>query len=100
MPYAARALLRLRFLLGRIFRLETPRPEQKSASYVGVLNEADRVSSLVPRRSKDGFFDVVYVFENELLLEVINATLHAFSSQTITRTSAANRLYFATFANY
>src|SRR5258708_7534686 len=47
-PYAVEALLQLRFLLGRIFRLDTARPEQKSASYVRLLNEADRAGSLVP----------------------------------------------------
>ncbi len=60
-PYATKALLRLRFLLGRIFRLDTPRPGEKSASYIRLLNEADRVGSLVPPGSKDGFFDVVLV---------------------------------------
>ena len=42
-PYATKALLQLRFLLGRIFRLDTPSPGQKSASYIRLLNEADRV---------------------------------------------------------
>ena len=31
-PYAAKALLQVRFLLGRVFRLDTARPEQKSDS--------------------------------------------------------------------
>src|SRR5260370_28599358 len=51
-PYATRALLKLRFLLGRIFRLDTPRPVEKSASYIRLLNEADRVGSLVPPGSR------------------------------------------------
>lgn len=96
-PYAAKALLQLRFLLGRIFRLDTPRPGDKSASYVRLLNEADRAGSLVPPGSKHGFFDVVYLFQNEMLYEVINATVHAFSAQTLTRTSAGYRLYWAIY---
>jgi Protein of unknown function (DUF2867) len=96
-PYAAKALLQLRFFLGRIFRLDTPRPGQKSASYVRLLNEADRAGSIVPPGSKDGYFDVVYVFENETLLELINATVHAFLAQTLTRTSAGYRLYWAIY---
>ena len=28
----------------------------------------------------------MYVFENELLFEIIDATVHAFSAQTLTRT--------------
>jgi hypothetical protein len=96
-PYATKALLQLRFLLGRIFRLDTPKPGEKSASYIRLLNKADRVGSLVPPGSKDGFFDVIYVFQNEMLLEIINATVHAFSAQTLTRTSAGYRLYWAIY---
>jgi hypothetical protein len=96
-PYATKALLQLRFLLGRVFRLDTPRPGEKAASYVSLLNEADRVASQVPPGSKDGIFDVVYVFQNEMLLEIINATVHAFSAQTLTRTSAGYRLYWAIY---
>lgn len=96
-PYAARALLQLRFFLGRIFRLDTPTPQDKSASYVKLLTEADRASSIVPPGSKDGYFDVVYVFQNEVLLEIINATVHAFLAQTLTRTAAGYRLYWAIY---
>jgi hypothetical protein len=97
LPYAAKTLLRLRFLLGRVFRLDAARPWQRPASYIKRLTEADRVASLVPPGSKDGFFDVVYVFQNELLFEVINATVHAFSAQTLTRTSSGYRLYWAIY---
>src|SRR5713226_8752732 len=44
LPCATKALLQLRFLLGRIFLLDTPRHGQKSTSYIRLLNEADRVS--------------------------------------------------------
>jgi hypothetical protein len=96
-PYAANALLRFRFFLGRIFRLDSPRPQDKSASYVRLLTEADRAGSIVPPGSKDGYFDVVYVFQNEMLLEIINATVHAFWAQTLARTSAGYRLYWAIY---
>ncbi len=94
---AAKALLQLRFLLGRVFSLDTPTPQQKSASYTRLLNEADRAGSLVPPGSKDGFFDVVYVFQNEMLLEITNATVHTFSAQTLTQTSSGYRLYWAIY---
>ena len=96
-PSAANALLRLRFFLGRIFRLDTPKPGRKSASYIRLLDEADRVGSIVPPGSKDGPFDVVYAFQNEMLLELINATVHAFWAQTLARTSAGYRLYWAIY---
>jgi uncharacterized protein DUF2867 len=96
-PSAANALLQLRFFLGRIFRLDTPKPGQNSASYFRLLDEADRVGSIVPPGSKDGPFDVVYAFQNEILLEIINATVHAFWAQTLARTSAGYRLYWAIY---
>ena len=96
-PYAAKTLLQVRFLLGRIFRLDVERPGQKSGSYIKLLTEADRVASLLPPASKDGPFDVVYVFPNETLSEIINATVHAFLAQTLTRTSTGYRLYWAIY---
>jgi uncharacterized protein DUF2867 len=96
-PSAANALLQLRFFLGRVFRLDTPKSAAKSASYIRLLDEADRVGSIVPPGSKDGLFDVVYVFQNEILLELINATVHAFWAQTLTRTSTGYRLYWAIY---
>jgi Protein of unknown function (DUF2867) len=96
-PYAAKALLQIRFFLGRVFRLDAERPGQKSGSYIKLLTEADRVASLVPPGSKDGPFDVVYVFPNETLSEIINATVHAFLAQTLTRTSTGYRLYWAIY---
>jgi Protein of unknown function (DUF2867) len=96
-PYAAKALLQIRFFLGRLFRLDEERPGQKSGSYIKLLTEADRVASLVPPGSKDGPFDVVYVFPNETLSEIINATVHAFLAQTLTRTSTGYRLYWAIY---
>jgi hypothetical protein len=96
-PSAADALLRLRFFLGRIFRLDSPKPGQKSASYVRLLDEADRAGSIVPPGSKDDPFEVVYAFQNEMLLELINATVHAFWAQTLARTSSGYRLYWAIY---
>ena len=96
-PYAAKALLQIRFFLGRVFRLDKERPGQKSGSYIKLLTEADRIASLVAPGSKDGPFDVVYVFPNETLSEIINATVHAFLAQTLTRTSTGYRLYWAIY---
>src|SRR5258708_39385502 len=62
-----------------------------------MLREADRVESLVPQGSKDGPFDIMYVFPNEMLSELINATVHAFLAQTLTRTSTGYRLYWAIY---
>ncbi len=96
-PFAAKALLEIRFFLGRVFRLDSATPAQKSGSYITMLTETDRVASLVPPGSKDGPFDIMYLFPNEMLSELINATVHAFLAQTLTRTSTGYRLYWAIY---
>jgi len=96
-PSTTKALLGLRIVLGRIFRLDAQTSAQKLASYIRFLPQDDRERSLVPPGSKESFFDVVYSFENEMLLEVVNATVHAFSSQALTRALGGYRLYWAIY---
>ena len=96
-PNATRVLLGLRLALGFIFRLDAPTSARKSASYVRFLPGDERDRSLVPPGSKEGLFDVVYSFENEVLLEVINATVHAFLAQALARAPGGYRLYWAIY---
>jgi len=96
-PTGTKFLLGLRLLMGRIFRLDAQTSARKLASYVRFLPENDRGRSLVPPGSKEAFFDVVYSFENETLLEVVNATVHAFSSQALARALGGYRLYWAIY---
>jgi len=96
-PKTTKALLGLRIVLGRIFRLDAQTSAQKAASYVRFLPQEDRDRSLVPPGSKESFFDVVYCFENEMLLEAVNATVHAFWVQALTRAFGGYRLYWAVY---
>jgi hypothetical protein len=77
-----------------IFRLDTPRPGRRSAPILGGLNEADRVGSLVPPGSKDGFFDAIYVFQNERLFDSLTQPSMRSRHKTLTRTSAGYKLYW------
>jgi len=61
------------------------------------LAAEDRAKSLVPAGTRDGFFRVVYRFENEILLEVVNRTVHAASLSALRRTSEGYRFYFAIY---
>src|SRR5271163_2826510 len=70
LPPAARALFRLRFFLGRIFRLEAEPEDALAASFGSRLTTEDRARSLIVPGTPDGMFRVVYRFENEQLLEV------------------------------
>ena len=95
-PLTTKALLGLRFAIGRIFGLDTSTNARKSASYVKFLSEVDR-SGLRVLPAKSTFFDVLYRFENEVLLEVINATVHAFWAQALAQISSGYRLYWAIY---
>jgi hypothetical protein len=96
-PKTTKALLGLRIVLGRIFRLDAQTSAQKTASYIRFLSQEDRDRSLVPPGSKESFFNVVYCFENEMLLEAVNATVHAFWVQALTRAFGGYRLYWAIY---
>jgi hypothetical protein len=96
-PNTTKALLGLRFALGRIFRLDAQTAAWKLASYVKFLPQDDRDRSLVIPGSKESFFDVVYSFENEMLLEVVNTTVHAFWAQALTQVFDGYRLYWAIY---
>jgi len=96
-PKATGSLLGLRFAIGRVFRWDAPGSAQKIDSHVRFLAQADRDRSLIPPGSKDSLFDVVYCFENEILLEVMNATVHAFLAQTLAPLSGGYRLYWAVY---
>jgi Protein of unknown function (DUF2867) len=97
LPPVARALFRLRFLLGRIFRLEAEPKDALATSFAGRLTAEDRVRSLVTPGTREGMFRVVYRFDNEQLLEMQNRTVHAAALSVLTETSDSYRFYFAVY---
>ena len=52
-------------------------------TFITRLTTADRSTSLVPAGTRDGLFRVVYRFENEQLLELMNRTAHAAALSTL-----------------
>jgi hypothetical protein len=58
------------------------------------LTDADRSRSLAPaglREGSNGLFRVVYRFENEKLLELINRTVHAAALSALVETANSYR---------
>jgi hypothetical protein len=92
-----RALFRLRFFLGRIFRLEAVPANAGSTSFVARLTPEDRARSSVEAGTPNGPFRVVYRFENELLLELQNRTAHAAAVSALAGTADGYRYYFAVY---
>ena len=76
--FAIRGLFALRFALGRAFGWDDKRHDPPDLSYVHRLAEADRSKSRVPPGTREGPFRVLYVFDDEALSELRNATVHAF----------------------
>jgi hypothetical protein len=97
LPPVARALIRLRLFLGRIFRLETEPKDALAASFGSRLTAEDRACSLVVSGTPEGLFRVVYRFENEQLLEIQNRTVHAAALSALARKADSYRFYFAVY---
>ena len=78
----ALALIELRFVLGRLFALDTDRslaiPGQRENRVRARLDDADRARDLGVLPDKvGGAFEPVYAFPEEALLEIANKTIHA-----------------------
>ena len=61
------------------------------------LTTADLSKSLAPPGTRQGLFRIVYRFENEQLLELINRTAHAGALSALVETDRAYRFYFAVY---
>ncbi len=97
LPPAARALIRLRLFLGRIFRLEAEPKDALTASFGGRLTPEDRARSFVVPGTPEGLFRVVYRFDNEQLLEIQNRTVHAAALSALVKRANCYRFYFAVY---
>lgn len=92
-----RALLNIRLFIGR--RLGWDREPAATAweTFATRLTTADRLQSLAPAGTRQGPFRMVYRFENEQLLELINRTAHAAALSALVETGNAYRYYFAVY---
>src|ERR1700736_1599393 len=97
LPPVARALIRLRLFLGRIFRLEAEPKNALAASFGSRLTPEDRARSFVVSGTPEALFRVVYRFENEQLLEIQNRTVHAAALSALAERADSYRFYFAVY---
>ena len=94
---AVRGLFALRSALGRVFGWDDERHDLPSMSYVHRLAEADRSQSQVPPGTREGPFRVLYVWGQEALSELRNATVHAFLALALTPNPEGYTLYLAIY---
>jgi len=91
-----RALLSIRFFFGRLLAWDRE-PLATAESFATRLTIADRSKSLSPAGAQEGLFRVVYRFENEQLLEVINRTVHGAALSALVDVGNAYRFYFGVY---
>jgi len=92
-----RMLLEIRFFVGRLFGWDRESAGSARESFATRLTTTDHSRSLVPPGTRDGLFRVVYRFENEQLLELINRTAHAAALSALIETPNAYRFYFGVY---
>jgi hypothetical protein len=92
----ARILLGIRLFAGRIFRWDRG-PTGPSQTFATHLTGPDRSKSLVEAGTAEGLFRLVYRFENEQLVELINQTVHAGALSTLVETATAYHFYLAVY---
>jgi Protein of unknown function (DUF2867) len=90
-----RMLLDIRFFVGRFFGWD--REPAATATFATRLTDTDRSRSLVGAGTRNGFFRVVYRFENEQLIELINRTAHAAALSVLVETPTAYRFYLGVY---
>jgi hypothetical protein len=97
LPIAARALFQLRFSIGRLLGWDREPGASAGQSFATRLTAADRAQSRVSPGTREGLFRVLYRFENELLLEAINRTVHGAALTALVEGGNHYRLYFAVY---
>ena len=94
-----RVLLEIRFFVGRFFGWDREPPATAWKSLATRLTDTDRSRSLTAAGTQDGFFRVVYRFENEQLVELINRTAHAAALSALVETATVYRFYLGVYVH-
>jgi Protein of unknown function (DUF2867) len=92
-----RVLLSIRLFVGRLLGWDREPDATARETFATRLATADLSKSLAPAGTCEGLFRIVYRFENEQLLEVINPTAHAAVLSTLLETANAYRFYFGVY---
>lgn len=94
---SVRALLGIRFFVGRLLGWDRERDATPRETFAARLTAADRARSLAPPGGREGLFRMVYRFENEQLLEIRNRTAHAAAVSALVEGGTAYRFYFGVY---
>src|SRR5262249_20881352 len=92
-----RALLNIRLFVGRLLKWDREPDAAVRETFTTRLTSTDRSKSLALAGTREGPFRMVYRFENEQLLELINRTAHAAALSALVETAHAYRFYFGVY---
>jgi Protein of unknown function (DUF2867) len=92
-----RALLSIRLCIGWLLGWDREPTPTTWESFAKRLTTADHSKSLAVAGTREGLFRVVYRFENEQLLEVINRTAHAAALSALVEMANTYRFYFGVY---
>ena len=92
-----RTLLDIRFFVGRFFSWDHEPAPTAWKTFATRLTDTDHLRSLAAAGTRDGFFRVVYRFENEQLVELINRTVHAAALSALVETATGYRFYLGIY---
>jgi hypothetical protein len=92
-----RTLLNIRLFVGRFFDWDREPAASAAKSFATRLTDTDHSRSLAAAGTRDGFFRVVYRFENEQLVELINRTVHAAALCTLVETATVYRFHLGVY---
>lgn len=93
----AKGLFWLRGLIGRILGWDDVPELVESTSFLPRLSPEDRARSLIIPGTPAGISRILYQFQDEMLGEIINRTVHCFWLMATERTSQGYALYFAVY---
>ena len=92
-----RALLKVRFVVGRCLGWDADSDSTVQETFACRLTAADVSRSLAPAGTRQGPFRIVYRFRDEQLLEVINRTAHAAALSALIEMPDTYHFYFAVY---
>ena len=92
-----RALLGIRFFVGRVLGWDGKPGAAVTETFATRLTPADLAASRAPAGISLGPFRLVYRFEHEQLVEVINRTAHAAALSALVETANGYRFYFGVY---
>jgi uncharacterized protein DUF2867 len=94
---AACTLFSIRLFIGRLLGWDREPTATAWETFTKRLTTVDHSKSLAVAGTQEGLFRVVYRFENEQLLEVINRTAHAAALSALVEMANTYRFYFGVY---